>query len=62
MPIHSKKEIAISSLDIAKLLHRKPGLFIKEIRQDIKQKILTMKLKNEKSDITEYIINKRFDN
>lgn len=62
MPIHSKKEIAISSLEIAKLLHRKPGPFIKEIRQDIEQKILTMKLKNEKSAITEYIISKRFDN
>lgn len=62
MPIHSKKEIAISSLEIAELLHRKPGPFIKEIRQDIEQKILTMKLKNEKSAITEYIISKRFDN
>ena len=62
MPIHSKKEIAISGLEIAELLHRKPGPFIKEIRQDIEQKILTMKLKNEKSAITEYIISKRFDN
>ena len=61
-PIHSKKGIAISCLVIAELLHRKPGPFIKEIRQGIEQKILTMKLKNEKSAITEYIKSKRFDN
>lgn len=55
LPIHSKREIAISSMEIANLLHQKPGPFLKECYKDLEQKILTRKLKNEKSALINYI-------
>ncbi|MGM9882482.1 MAG: hypothetical protein ACI31S_06570 [Bacilli bacterium] len=56
MPIQSKKDIAISSGDIPKILSKKPGKYIKEIMHDIELKILDNKLNNNYNEIKEYIL------
>jgi len=39
LPITSKKEIAISPMEISKILNKNPGNYLKEITQDIERKI-----------------------
>lgn len=56
LPIKSKNEIVINGKDISKLLDRKPGSFLKEIINDIEEKIVTNQLLNEKSKIENYIL------
>ena len=58
LPILNKNDICISANDIAKLLNRKPGAYLKEILKDIEKEILKDKLDNTKEDIEKYIIEK----
>lgn len=57
LPIKSKKEIDINAMDIAKILNKKPGKYIKEIIDDIEKNILNNKLNNNKEEIKKYITN-----
>ena len=55
LPISSKKDIAVNAIDISKALKKEPGSYIKEIFEDIEEKIVTLKLPNEKNKILNYI-------
>lgn len=55
LPIHSRKDIMITSLEICEVLQLKPGSFIKEVYQDLERAILKGDLKNEKEEIINYI-------
>ena len=57
LPIKSKKEIEINAVDIAKILSKEPGKYIKEIINDIEKNILNNKLNNNYEEIKKYIIN-----
>jgi tRNA nucleotidyltransferase (CCA-adding enzyme) len=57
LPIKSRKEIDITSEEIEKILDRKPGPLFREIYNDLEKEIINNKLKNNKGDITEYLLN-----
>jgi len=57
LPITSRKDIEITGEEISKLLNREPGVYIKEIMEEIEKSILNNKLDNNKEKIKEYIIN-----
>lgn len=55
LPIKSRKEIAITSLEIETLLNRKVGAQFNEIYKDIIGKILNNKLNNSNEELKKYI-------
>ncbi len=55
LPIQSKKDIQINGQDISNLLNLRPGIYIKEIMNDIEKKIINNELNNTKEDLTNYI-------
>lgn len=55
--IKCRKDIDITSDDIIKILHKEPGKFIADIYDDIEREILYRRLKNEKEEIYNYILN-----
>ena len=55
LPIQSKKDIQINVQDISNLLNLRPGIYIKEIMNDIEKKIINNELNNTKEDLTNYI-------
>lgn len=56
LSIHSKKEIDIKEIEIANLLEKKPGKYLKDIFNDIEKKIVYNKLENNKEQLINYII------
>ena len=56
MSIQSKKDIAISNIDIPKILSKEPGKYIKEIMYDIELKILDNQLNNNYDELKNYIL------
>ncbi len=56
LPIHSLKEINITGSEIAEILKRKPGNYLKKIFQDIEKKVIDNKLPNEKETLKKYIL------
>lgn len=56
LPIHSKKDIDITTDELCRLLNKKPDKWLKELYSDIEIQILSYKLKNSKDKITEYIV------
>lgn len=58
LPITSKKEIALSSLDISKILNKTPGSYLKEITKDLEKQIVERKIENNSKDIKKYILKK----
>ena len=56
--IHTKKDLAITSEEIMKLLDKKGGKYLKDIYSDIEREVLYRRLPNEKDKICEYIISK----
>ena len=54
--IRSKKDISITSEEILKLVDKEPGIWLSNLYDDLEMKIITSKLKNEKSKIIEYIL------
>lgn len=54
--IKCRKDIDVTSDDIIKILHKEPGKFIADIYDDIEREILYRRLKNEKEDICNYIL------
>ena len=57
LPIYNSKEIDIKPLEIAYLLNERPGAFIKDIIKDLEKQIVYNNIKNNKEDITKYIVN-----
>ena len=55
LSIYTRKDIALCELEIANLLDKKPGKYLKEIMNDIEKKIVYKKLNNNKDDIISYI-------
>lgn len=56
LPIHSKKEIDITTDEIIKIINKEPGAWLNKLYEDIETKIINLKLKNENNDIIDYII------
>ena len=56
LPIHSSSDIDIDSNTIMDILHKKPGKYLKDIYDDLENKILYRKLKNKNKIIKEYIL------
>ena len=56
LPIYTKKEIVVNGMEIANMLHRKPGNYIKDILDDLEYKIINSEIKNEHDKLVEYVI------
>ena len=56
LPINSSKEIALNGKDIALILNKKPGEYLKEITKDLEKQILSNKINNNKEELTQYIL------
>ena len=56
LPIHSKKDIEITTNEIIKLVNRKPGQWLSKIYEDLEINIVNSKLENNNDKIKEYII------
>lgn len=56
LPIHSKKEINITTSEICTILNKNPDKWLKELYYDIEHKIIYLKIKNDFNKISEYII------
>ena len=56
--IKSRKEIDITAEEIMAILNREPGEYLKEIYDDIEEKILYNRLENVKTSISQYIKDK----
>lgn len=57
LPIKSKKDIDISASDIERILNKKPGLYYRELYDNLTFEIINNKLENKKDKIEEYILN-----
>ncbi len=55
LPIYSRKDIVLSAGDIAYILDRDPGNYLKEILDDIENKIIIGELDNVKEELETYI-------
>ena len=58
LPINSSKDIDITPIEIATILNKKPGNYLKEIISDLEKEILNKKLTNNKKKISDYILKK----
>lgn len=56
LPIHSKKDIVINGRDIATILNREPGEYIRVIFNDIEKKVVASKLDNNQGILSQYIL------
>ena len=61
LPIKSRREIDVEADDIAKLLNREPGGYLKTIFEDLENQILYRRLPNINDKILSYIKNKYKD-
>ena len=55
LPIRSSKDIKINGNDIAKLLNKEPGNYLKEIMVDLEKQIIYNNLPNNKEELESYI-------
>ena len=58
VPIHSRRDLAVTSEDILISLNKEPGKYLKEIFEDIIYQVLYRRLPNEKEVILDYIVDK----
>ena len=58
LTIQSKSEISITTDEILNLINKKPGSWLSKLYEDLENKIILNKLKNENSKIKEYILRK----
>ena len=56
LPIHTKKDIVMNGRDIASILNREPGKYIKDIFNDIEEKVVNSKLDNNQEVLSKYIL------
>lgn len=61
LPIKSRKEIACSASDLCLWLQKDPGIFLKEVFDELEEKILYGLLKNEKEEIKNYFKDKNME-
>ena len=61
MQIKNRTDIALEPLEICDVLNKKAGKFLKELIDDLEDKILDGKLDNNKKDITDYLLNNYFE-
>lgn len=54
--IHNKTDIKIDAKEICKLLNKEPGPFLSKIFNDLEYKLVNKLIKNEKEDLTKYIL------
>ena len=57
LPIHSRKDICIGVMDIAKILNRKPDNYLSNILFDIESKIIASDISNDYDVLIEYVKN-----
>ena len=55
MPIHSKLDIAMQPTEICKILNKQPGVFLKDLINDLENKLIEGTLKNKKTELERYI-------
>ena len=53
--IYSLKDIKINAMDIAKILDREPGNYLKEILEDIEKRIVNLEVENDYDSLCKYI-------
>lgn len=58
LQIHNKLDIVLSPMEICDVLNREPGSFLKDLINDLENKIVSDELLNTKESLTEYITNK----
>ena len=58
LPIKARSELNINGKDIANILNKEPGSYIKEILADIEECVVLGNLDNDKDKLTNYILNK----
>ena len=58
LPIYSKDDIKVNVIEICNLLNMEPSKFVGDIMSDLEYNILTNKLKNDKLELKEYILNR----
>lgn len=58
LPIRSRADIVLNGDDISAILNKKPGPYIKDIINDLEDKIITLKLQNKETDLKDYILAK----
>lgn len=56
MPIKSRKDLCVDASTIAKVLEKEPGGYLKDIYEDLEDKILTKQIKNKKAVVLKYIV------
>ncbi len=56
LPIHSRSDIVLSGQEIASLLNKKPGGYLRDIYRDLEDKILSLELANEKEALVQYVV------
>lgn len=56
LPIHSFKDINITTDEICSLLNKEPGKWLKDLYKDLEYKVLYQKVLNDNNKIKEYII------
>lgn len=56
LPIHSRKDIVVTSMEISYLLNKKAGPYLNDIYKDLEYKILKGTLFNEKEELKKYIL------
>lgn len=57
MPIHSKLDIKLKPEDICNILKKEPGRFIRDILNDVEDKILNEEIVNDEESLKDYLIN-----
>lgn len=56
LPIKCRSDIKINGMDIMKLLNRKPGNYLREILDDMEEKILNNNLMNDREALKSYLL------
>ena len=56
LPIHSKNDINIKAMDIAKILNREPGNYLSDILVDIEREIIMGNIDNDYENISKYVL------
>lgn len=56
LPIYNSKDINIKPIEIANVLKKEPGSYIKEIIEDLEKQIIYKTIANEKEEIVKYIV------
>lgn len=58
LPIYTRKEINVNGMQVANMLHKKPGNYITDIINDVEYRIVNMEIENRFEILADYIIDK----